>query len=75
MVQLLSRACRADAHAFYQASGFTPSAQGYRSYSPSLRDHGWIRPGHIHTELTRNPRSALTSAADDGGRTVTQDNP
>jgi GNAT superfamily N-acetyltransferase len=31
-VQLLSRADRAHAHAFYAACGFAPSAQGYRRY-------------------------------------------
>ncbi|MGC9670203.1 N-acetyltransferase family protein [Planosporangium sp. 12N6] len=33
-VQLLSRASRTDAHAFYEACGFGPSAQGYRRYLP-----------------------------------------
>lgn len=30
--QLLSRADRTGAHAFYEACGFTPAAQGYRRY-------------------------------------------
>ncbi|SMD25153.1 GNAT family N-acetyltransferase [Kibdelosporangium aridum] len=31
-VQLLSRATRTDAHAFYESQGFQPLAQGYRRY-------------------------------------------